>query len=210
MGGIVQQVNLYRENDARKAASAGTRLLMLVGVGALLAVIVLAVGGEIYVSQMSADRAEVAGKLRSREAELARFKEKLTSPVIDPFLESELARLRQVQTHLNANLAAISRHTDVTHRGFSEIFAGLARNTLDGLWFNKVGVAAGGTQMLLQGQTIEPALVPRLLQTLAAEPAFVGRTFRKVTFERRSSEPGGDVVDFELRSAQSVEVEDAG
>ena len=63
--------------------------------------------------------------------------------------------------------------------------------------------------MVLRGQTTEPALIPRLLQTLAAEKAFSGRTFRNVTFERREESPGA-VVDFELRSAQAEEVGDAG
>ena len=51
--------------------------------------------------------------------------------------------------------------------------------------------------------------MPRLLQTLAGEQAFAGRSFRKVTFERQESEAGA-LIDFELRSAQSEEIDDAG
>ena len=63
--------------------------------------------------------------------------------------------------------------------------------------------------MLLKGQALEPELVPQLLQTLAHEPAFSGRSFRKVTFERRDLEVR-QVVEFELRSAESGELDDAG
>ena len=63
--------------------------------------------------------------------------------------------------------------------------------------------------MLLKGRTVGPELVPRLLQILAGEQAFAGRSFRKVTFERQESESGA-LIDFELRSAQSEEIDDAG
>jgi len=209
MGGVVQQINLYRGHEAASASSAGARRLVYAGVGALAIVLGLGFAGEVYLSGINADREAVAGRLHKRETALAAFKQKLPSPVLDPFLEAELTRLHEVQTSLNANLAAIGRHKGLASSGFSAFFGGLARNTLDGIWLSNVDVAAGGSEMSLRGQAIEPALVPRLLQSLATEKAFAGRTFRKVSFERRELE-GKALVDFELRSAQSEEVDDAG
>jgi hypothetical protein len=171
--------------------------------------VILAGGGEIYLHQLSSERALIAQDLSARETELAKFKSTLTPPPLDPHLESELSRLRETRDELNANLAAIVQHTNAASGGFSDYFAGLARNTLDGLWFRNVAVSAGGSQMLLKGQALEPELVPQLLQTLAHEPAFSGRSFRKVTFERRDLEVR-QVVEFELRSAESGELDDAG
>ena len=125
------------------------------------------------------------------------------------YLQAELVRLRAVRNGLNLNLAAIARQTGARSTGFSAYFGGLARNTLDGLWLSNVALSAGGEEMLLKGQATEPQLVPRLLQTLAHEQAFAGRTFREVSFERREVETGA-LIDFELRSAQVEEVDDAG
>jgi hypothetical protein len=155
------------------------------------------------------DRALVAENLRHREEELAKYSATFAVPAIDPHLEAELMRLRAVKDGLNTNLMLIARQTGTRSEGFSAYFGGLARNALDGLWFNNVAVSAGGEQMLLKGRAIEPELVPRLLQTLKNEQAFAGRTFRKVTFERQESK-SGSLIDFELRSAPSEEVDDAG
>jgi len=209
MGSLVQQINLYREHAPEDAAGGGVKVLLFTGVGALVLVLMLAVAGELYLSGVTEDRAVVAENLHNREAQLAQFQATLTTPEVDPFLEAELERLHRVQDGLNTNLVAIARHTGAGSKGFSAYFGGLARNTVDGLWFNNVAVSAGGEEMLLKGQATEPELVPRLLQTLASEQAFAGRTFRKVSFERRELD-AGTVVDFELRSAQTEEVDDAG
>ena len=209
MGGLVQQINLYRADDPADAASRGAKILLFTGVGSVFLVLMLAVAGEFYLSGVAADRALVAENLRSRQVKLAKFEASLITPELDPFLQAELERLQRVQDRLNKNLIAIARHTGTRSSGFSAYFAGLARNTVDGLWFSNVAVSAGGQEMLLKGQAIEPELVPRLLQTLAAEHAFAGRTFRKVSFERQELD-AGTVVDFELRSAQTKGVDDAG
>ena len=209
MGSLVQQINLYRGQGSTDAASGGTKVLFFAGLGCLFLVLVLAVAGEFYLSEVEADRSLVARNLRDRQAQLAEFEAKLTSPELDPFLQAELERLHRVRNGLNNNLVAIARHTGARSSGFSAYFSGLARNTVEGLWFSNVALSAGGEEMLLKGQAIEPELVPRLLQTLSAEQAFAGRTFRKVSFERQVMD-AGSVVDFELRSAQSDGVDDAG
>ena len=205
----MQQVNLYRGHQSAVGKRVDARILLYAGLGALCLVVMLAAGGEIYLQQLSSKRVLLAQDLSAREAELATFKSTLTPPPLDPHLESELGRLRETRDQLNANLVAIAQHTDAASDGFSDYFAGLARNTLDGLWFMNVAVSAGGTEMMLRGQALQPELVPRLLQTLVHEPAFSGRSFRKVTFERRDLE-ARPLVEFELRSAPSVELDDAG
>lgn len=209
MGGLVQQINLYRGEKKADAASKGVRVLLFTGIGAVCAVLVLAMAGEFYLSRVGADRDAVAGELKKREAALAKYTATLVRPEIDPFLEAELARLQEVRDSINLNLAAIARETEQRQEGFSAYFGGLARNTLDGLWFDNVALSSGGEEMLLKGRATQPQLVPRLLQTLATEQVFSGRTFRKVSFERQETDSGA-LIDFELRSAQVEEVDDAG
>lgn len=209
MGGLVQQVNLYRGFETAAAADGGARLLLYAGIAALTVVGLLAIAGEVYLAGLNEDRAAVAASLRRQEAQLAHFRASLSRPGIDPFLEAELTSLQRQRSRLAANLRAIEEHAAATDGGYAEIFRGLARNTVDGLWLNNIGLSAGAAEMVLKGETTEPALVPRLLQRLAAEKAFAGRTFRNVTFERRASSTRA-IVDFELRSAHAEEVDDAG
>ena len=209
MGGIVQQINLYTGEASNVAQNTSSRLLLSAGIGAVLIVVILAGAGEFYLTDIQARRDAVAAKLATQRSEFERVKASLVTPGVDPFLEAELAALRRQQHQLNVNLNAIDQLHNPEPNTFSEFFGGLARNPVDGLWFSNVGLAAGGNEVLLKGMTTEPSLVPRLLQTLAAEKAFAGRTFRRVSLQRQDGDAAGP-VEFELRSASAEEEEDAG
>lgn len=208
MGGVTQQINLYRGPDPTDAPSSGARTLLFTGLAALATVLSLAIGGEFYLLWLDRERNDIASGLQRQQAEMTRLADKLSRVRVDPVLQSELAGLRAARKAVQRDLAAIARHQGASG-GFSSFFGGLARNTLDGLWLNNVGVAAGGAELRLEGQATAPELVPRLLQSLSAEPAFAGRTFREVRFERQEHD-SGTVVDFQLRSARGEEVDDAG
>ena len=209
MGGLVQQINLYTGDATSVAQNTSGRLLLTAGIGALLVVVILAGAGEFYLSDVQAQRDAVAARLTAQRSEFERVKATLVTPGVDPFLESELAALRGQRRRLSANLSAIDGLQNAQPNTFSEFFGGLARNPVDGLWFSNVGLAAGGDEVLLKGMTTEPSLVPRLLQTLASEKAFAGRTFRRVSLQRQDGDAAGPVL-FELRSAASGGDEDAG
>jgi hypothetical protein len=205
----VPQINLYRIDTAEQAIVAGARLLLLVVFGTMLIVTALALGGEFYLAKLSAERKQAAAELRVQQARVEALRTSLPSPVEDPFLRSELERLERQHRQLSANLDLLGDHTAVNGQGFAPVFSGLARHTLEGIWLSGIGVSSAGGEMWLRGQTVEPALVPRLLQTLSEEATFSGRAFRRVSFERRETDRGS-LVDFELRSAEAAEGGDAG
>ncbi len=206
---MTQQVNLYRVAPAATSTSRSTRLLLLAGIVSAVAVLGLAAVGELHLAQVRKQHDATAANLERQRADVARLRGSLVAPPLDPFLESELSALRAQLRVLNANLVAIDRERASASRHFSAFFASLARNHVPGLWFSNVGLSAGGSEVLLKGKTTQPALVPRLLQTLAGEQAFAGRTFRRVTFQREDDGDGA-VVGFELRSANAAEDGDAG
>lgn len=208
MSAEVQQINLFRPDKRELAAAQSARLLLGFSGLVLVAVTTLAGLGELYLSGVREDQAALARQLDAQRAQIADMDATLPSRTVDPFLAAELERLGGIRSDLLTSLSAMKQRARA-QKPFSEVFVGLARNRVDGLWLNRVGLAAGGTEMWLRGQTLEPALVPKLLQTLSGEPAFAGRTFRKVTFERQGRDPDA-VVDFELRSAHAGEAGDAG
>ena len=214
MGGIdepvaTQEVNLYRPAATATPLNPGARVLLFTAVAVFAGVIALAIAGELYLSGIQADREAASERLTHSRERLAEAEVSLIPTPADPFLESELARLSDTAVGLQATLDTLAAHRATTGSGFSAVFDGLARNTVDGLWFDKVDLRAGGALLSLRGQALQPALVPRLLQSLADESAFAGRSFRKVSFERRDQESGA-VIDFELQSAPLQEPNDAG
>jgi hypothetical protein len=207
---VLQQINLYRiphENSMRKRSA---RFLVLVCVVVVGALVLLFGAGQYHLATVEEQRAVVAGELAERRAALAKLQDKLQPPQLDPFLEAERSALRLRQRHLNESLSALSRQQSTESVVFSSFFAGLARNPVEGLWFQSVSLSAGGEQVVLRGKTVDPALVPRLLQQLAAEQAFSGRTFRRANLQRSSEEAETRFLDFELRTAETGELHDAG
>lgn len=214
MGGVapevrVQQINLYRPVATGTQLNPGAKVLLSAAVGVFVVVLLLALAGELYLSGVRADRDIVAQRLQQSQQRLAEAQSRLKPPPPDPFLEAERTRLTESAAKLHQTLDALAQHRAASGGGFSAIFEGLARNPVDGLWFNKVGLRHGGEHLWLRGQTLKAALVPKLLQTLAGEAAFTGRSFRKVSFERTGDE-ADSVIDFELRSADEGEQGDAG
>jgi hypothetical protein len=210
MGSLSQQINLYRGAADAAATPASVRLLMLTGIGAILAVTVVAVAGEFMLSRIEADRVAVASALDARRQELAIYRSSRVMPPVDPHLEAELQRLNRTQRHLSASLIAVGRERALMASGFAGFFGGLARHTIDGLWFNRVSLKSAGRAVVLTGQAVEPQLVPRFLQVLSAEQAFSGLSFSDVVFERRNSDGDVAVIDFELRSSAQTGNDDAG
>ena len=208
MGSLNQEINLYRADSEQDRASSQARVLLITVAALFAGVLLLALVGELYLADMGGRRDAVAERLHRQQQELERVRGQLVEPTIDPFLTAELEGLRAQLDHVNANLAALAR-VRPSATGFAEFFAGLARNTIDGLWFDGVVLSSGGDEVMLKGVALEPSLVPRLLQTLAVEPAFSGRSFRKASFDRLPEEQGG-LVGFELRSAHVEGADDAG
>jgi hypothetical protein len=206
----LQQINLYRIPHEYSMRKGSTQFLLLVCV-LVVGVLALLFGvGQYHLATVEEQRAVVAGELADRRAVLAKLQDKLQPPELDPFLEAERAALRLRQRHLNESLSALSRQQSTESVVFSSFFAGLARNPVEGLWFQSVSLSAGGEQVVLRGKTVDPALVPRLLQQLAEEQAFSGRTFRRANLHRSSEEAERRFLDFELRTAEAGELHDAG
>jgi len=208
-GQSLPQVNFYRPVRRGVALNPGTRVLLFTAVAVFLGVMTLAALGEVYLADVRADREAAAERLRQSQQQLADAQARRSAPPVDPFLEAEFDRLDKTARQLRQTLAAVRQHRTNAHGGFADVFAGLARHPVDGLWLNRIGLTAGGAHLSLGGRTHEPALVPQWLQSLADEQAFVGRSFRKVWFERRG-EAGSALIDFELRSGAAEGNGDAG
>lgn len=214
MGGLTNastlpQINLYRPPADRVELNPGARVLLYSGVVVCLAVIALAAVGEVYLSGLRSDREMAAQRLSGAEQRLSQATAALRTPTQDPFLEAEQARLAEELANLEAALDVLTRHRSNAQDGFSNVFTGLARQTRDGIWLNRIALSAGGEQLSLGGQAVDPALIPGLLQALSSEQAFRGRSFRDVRFDRPIDRENG-VIDFELHSAEAVGGGDAG
>lgn len=89
--------------------------------------------------------------------------------------------------------------------GFSALLESLARQNPPGVWLRRVGIAAGGHQLLLMGSTHDPQLAPRYLQQLGQEPTLAGVEFERLQMDRSLEDHG--TIDFTLQTTVEVKNE---
>lgn len=177
---MTQQVNLYQPilRQQQKVFSAGTMARLL---GAITVLMLLMYAFSYWQLARLEDENR---QLRAQQAELAA---RLVALSGNARARSESAELRsraeaaERELELKQKLAALLRDRPLADgSGFSDAFAGLARQRIGGLWLTGVSVKNAGPrrEVTLRGYTAQAELVPQLVQRLGAEPAFQGMQFR--------------------------------
>lgn len=124
----------------------------------------------------------------------ARFPAKHNSPE----LAQQLTRLDADRAGKARALAVLSDGVFGNTQGFSNYFAGLAHQHIEGLWLTGLNIADGGQQLSISGRTVEAPLVPHYLQQLTREDAFKGREFKTFQMARGTDTA---LIDFSLHTA---------
>lgn len=178
-----QQVNLLQRSSiqASRAVAASTiALATALFVCALLGILGY---GRWEVSRLARAVDVLHTRQRGQEAMLAAVgatHESRTAP-----LDVE-ARIKVLEAELTARTraidligsGAIGRRT-----GFAARLEALSRRHVEGIWLDRLTLAGSGQTMILSGATLDANLVPRYLQSLAADPALAGTRFDELVIE---------------------------
>lgn len=195
-GESMQNLNLYQIAKAPGAGRPTPRLLALAG--ALLLTLLLADGGWQYwrLQQLRASSLQAQQAAAQAEAELAQLRQNFHEPQADPQLPRRLAELEAG----NRQLQQLAQHLQLLLRersgGFRAPLDALAERHLAGLWLSGIRFEQGGSQLLLEGASQSPELLPDYLASLGRSPAFAGRQFARFDLDR---DPRG-VLRFRLAS----------
>jgi len=207
---VTQHVNLYQIDRGVSGFELDVRLMLRVCAAAGLALMLVyaqqfwrAQATTRSVERLTLERdtlQQAAADLGVRAAAIAK----------DPALIQAVADLSGELAGKRRMLSALAG-PQLSSPGFSAHMSGLARQHVDGLWLRRIRVVDGGASLELIGSSLDAEAVPRLLERLALEPAYVGREFRVFTIEaddesepvvhfRLSTSPGGRSRDGEGRS----------
>lgn len=203
---MTQQVNLYQPilRREKKVFSALTMLQVL----GVMAVVMLALFAfsRWQLSALQAERARLQAQEQDLAAQVMEISRKTQARPESRELRRQL-ELAQREQQLKQRLAELMRNSPGrAARGFSDAFAGLARQRLAGLWLTGIEIHKEGTvhDVVLRGYAAQAALVPQLVQQLGQEPAFQGLRFRQL----RVYQPENDndtVLAFELSTRPQEE-----
>lgn len=167
-----QQINLY--NPALRLQRDWLALTPLAIVVAVLLGLVAAAGAFAR-HQAAGLRAEV----QRQEAEVKRQQALVTqlgAKVSDKAPDELLALRRQLLARQEV-LAALNGLATVEGARFSDFLAGLARQSVSGLWLTGFAVRQGGSDIEISGRMSAASLLPDYIRRLNAEKSFQGRRF---------------------------------
>lgn len=167
-----QQINLY--NPALRLQREWLAVTPLAVVVVLLLAVVIAVGAVVR-QRTAALRLEVQrqeDEAKRQQAVLAQLGGKVSDKVPD-----ELLALRRQLAARQEVLSALNGLANVEGPKFSDYLAGLARQSVPGLWLTGFAVKQGGSEIEIGGRMNSASLLPDYIRKLNAEKAFQGRRF---------------------------------
>jgi len=210
MGGMTQQINfLHSSLKPKKQPFSAITMLAMTGI-AVLVMGLFTLYGYKQTLDLQANLDELAGQKQAMQVRLDQAKETLKPREKNQLLMAKQLRL-EGDLHAARRLAALLR-TELGSQGepYSAYFRGLAESTLQGLWLKHLAISHGGQSLNLSGETLQPELLPRLLQTLSSQEVFKGHNFNNVMMSRELDEETRKIL-FELKTElNEAEQNDAG
>ncbi|MFO1502213.1 MAG: hypothetical protein U1F39_00180 [Steroidobacteraceae bacterium] len=194
----MQQVNLHQP-----VVQTPMMLTAKSAAGAMLTIIVALLGMWGYAwwqlrgMRHEADLARVQGEAR-RKLEAVRMAD------LDALSPEDLDRtIAVLDAAVKVKLRAVQTLGDEAARSadFSARLAALSSRHVDGVWLEQLTLGASRDSMSLTGAALAPDLVPRYLQSLAADPALSGGEIDNFVIDRPAGEPRRGVAHLRFRVA---------
>lgn len=185
-----QQINLYGPSLMGTRTRVSANQILLAALAILVLLSLFAIFQEWRVGQYRAE----ADRLQAQVTELGRTVETRTAALAarspGEALQRQLARLEREATGKRALLERLTGDSLGNTAGFSAHLAGLGRHPPDGLWLQRIHLAAGGRRLGLEGSVTRAELLPRYLNALSGEPAFAGTRFDSFSLHRPEDASG--------------------
>jgi type IV pilus assembly PilN-like protein len=198
----MQQINLLTEDLMARSESLQAQHLILVWSGVVAILFAFTVWQGFTVWGLNRELADT----RVEIADLVAANAQQRAQLVDPSeLRAQLGELRDRQLLQGALVEQLRGQQN--KGGFSPYLQGLAKARVEGLWLTNINLQGGSggaaDQLTLKGTTVNPRLVPKLLQGLAELPAFQGKRFQQLElYANPDGGPDNSLVEFIITSPQ--------
>lgn len=169
-----QQINLLLPALRPKFDWLGLPLLVGGSVAGLAVVVAAGLWSGARLTRLQEADAALKAQLQAAQTQVVALGQTLAGRQPDPALPDALAAARQEVAQRQEVLDFIGRGAAPAGR-YGELLSGFSRQTLGGVWL--VGFSFAGQGVELRGRLTDPALLPRYIDKLDADPAFAGRRF---------------------------------
>lgn len=176
-----QQINLFNP-ILLKQKKYFSALTMAQALGLLLAgSLLLAVYTHYQLSRLG-----TAVTVNSARLEVAKQQLGTISGLYGDKENSQLMEIRKTE----AELQSLQQIFDILQtgklgstQGYAEYMRAFSRQIIGGLWLTGFSIHGAGSDIELQGRTVQPALVPAYLRRLKHEPVLQGKSFARINMQ---------------------------
>jgi hypothetical protein len=178
-----QQINLYQSHFKRQEEKfSGSQILkgvMLVFVG-----LIIASGAEVIRYHSTSKQLEETKNnlvlMKQRRVELLQQ----VTALKDTDINNEIRRIEHILANRQQIQEKFQRDIFSVGKGYSEYLTAFARQHVNGLWLSGININGAGIDMVLEGQTSNPGLVPKYLRRLSKESLLAGTEFHIFQLDR--------------------------
>lgn len=196
----MQHINLYSQLDRavtpRLAAIHQLWILMIVSVLMLSLFAVLWFGNKSQADDLKV----LQQQQQTTSSQLDMLKAKKQKLLKNATLKNEIKVLQEEIVFRRHVLASVDPVVGISS-GFAGHLTGLARQSIEGMWFTEIMLQNGGSDLALLGRTQRAEYLPQYLQKLSLEKVFSGHQFRVFRMKELIDRPG--LLGFELRAIDS-------
>lgn len=136
----------------------------------------------------SADAA--AANLAAAQSQLTQVTAAAQSRQKDKTLEEQIKKKEAEIASIQQVFAALQKGDLGNTKGYSEHFRALSRQIVSGIWLT--GFRMSGSDIGIQGRTLQPQLVPEYLARLKREESMQGKSFTGLVIREPDAEAAGE------------------
>lgn len=185
------QINLF--NPAlRKTAVVLPARQMLLAWCAVVAVALAWYGWQtVQGAQLKAAEADSSTRLTQLQTDLTQLGAQMAARQPAPALQAKYRR-KQLQLQAREDVMQVLDSGAIGNTdGHANYLRAFARHSLEGLWLTGLTVVGAGNDIVVEGRTLKPELVPDYLDRLGREPALKGHPFNRLQMRRPDPQPQG-------------------
>ncbi|MCW9024831.1 MAG: hypothetical protein OQK73_09110 [Gammaproteobacteria bacterium] len=194
----MQQINLYQAVFRKTTLLLSARSLLRASAALAGFLVVVTALLQWQLSQQSSALETAKAQQTAQLAKLAKLQQQVQNRQQDKKLLHEIEVLSTHIANKQRVMQVLTTQRFGNTDGFTEHVKGLARQRIDGMWLTDISISKGGEHLGMKGQALQAELLPRYLQRLSSEAAFLGKSFKTLNIARNDKNPSW--VDFNLQS----------
>jgi len=195
----LQQVNLLCEDFLPRTEPLNEKHFGAICAGFVLLLLAVSLFDGLAIADLEEDIQVHRHKLDEVNSSIEQLRQSQAGG--ESVLREELIRLRARRAEQSMLVQILSKDggtgAPAQQQGIASAMVVLAENKLPGLWLSEIKIYPERLQ--LKGHALEPVMVPRYLQELAADGRFAGHRFEMVEVRQPAAQRW---VDFELLSPE--------